>query len=390
MITKIRIQNFKSLEDVTLECSNLNVLTGLNGMGKSSVIQTLLLLKQSFESGYMVHDGLMLNGDLVTIGSGKEALYEFAKEEAISFNLEFKIDNKFFEESWAYVYEKNNGEKDSEERKFMDSDYLPYSDEFRKVKNSLNNYNFFKRDTFKYLNAERLVKNEYDVSDAYVVRKRSLGKHGEYTAHFLNHYEYEEINPELLYDGVETNQLLIQVSAWLNDISPKTKVIPQRVPGANSIKLRFQFEGIGSTKELSPLNVGFGITYTLPILVALLSSKPGDVLILENPEAHLHPGGQAMIGRLIAKVANSGVQIFLETHSDHIINGILVSIYRENKGIEKGIRSDNVRINFIEREMDKMSSKVELINVRENGRIIGVPDGFFDQYSKDMKIIIGF
>lgn len=69
-------------------------------------------------------------------------------------------------------------------------------------------------------------------------------------------------------------------------------------------------------------NVGFGISYVLPIVLALVKAKKGELIILENPEAHLHPRGQRKMGELIARAAQGGVQVIVETHSDHILNGI--------------------------------------------------------------------
>lgn len=398
MISKIVIKNFKSLEDVNIDCSNLNVLTGLNGMGKSSIIQALLLLRQSYERGFLQNEGLSLNGDLVNIGTGKEALYEFAKTEEINFSLEFSENSKLKNNSWYFTYEVNNADTLEDENKYFRSDFLPFSelDPDSKKKDdtpvNLETYTFFKRNTFQYLNADRWVKNEYDISDFHVIRNRNLGIHGEFTTHFLDQYGTKPINPEFLFPGIETNELLLQVSAWMSEISPGTKVKTERIGGVNSVKLRYQLEGNGeSTSDMAPLNVGFGITYVLPVLVSLLSAREGDIIIIENPESHIHPKGQSSIGKLMAKVAESGVQIFVETHSDHIINGILVSLNKNSKNIEKGISLNNLKINFIGRnENNIFSSKIIPIKMKEDGRIHGIPEDFFDQYSKDMKTIIGF
>lgn len=388
MITKIKIQNFKSFEDVSLECRHLNVLTGLNGMGKSSIIQAILLLRQSHERGMLQREGLSLNGDLLEIGTVKDILYEFTQSELgkISIEIEFNGGNaENNKKSWNFV--RNTIVQD-----YKDSDYMPFSGDDDIPEYDSDEFSLFKNNAFKYLNADRWVKNEYLSSDYYVVRNRYLGKHGEYTSHYLVEYQTEEINPNFIFqEGTKINQLGIQVSEWMSEISPNIKIIAEKIKGSNSVKLRYQYEcNTLSTNEILPINIGFGITYILPVLVALLSSRKGDILIIENPESHIHPKGQSIIGKLIAKVAESGVQIFVETHSDHIINGILVSLYKNNKSIEKGISSDNLNISFINRKENAISSEVVSIHVEENGRIKGIPENFFDQYSKDMKEILGF
>ena len=94
MIRKLRLQNFKCFEDLSLELGSLTLLAGLNGMGKSSVLQSLLLLRQSYLQGILEETGLALNGDLVSIGTAADALFEEAIEEKIGFELALENDIK--------------------------------------------------------------------------------------------------------------------------------------------------------------------------------------------------------------------------------------------------------------------------------------------------------
>jgi len=84
-----------------------------------------------------------------------------------------------------------------------------------------------------------------------------------------------------------------------------------------------------------PIHVGFGLTQVFPILVAVLSAPPGDILLIENPEVHLHPAGQALMGQFLADVARAGVQVILETHSDHVLNGIRRPVKAERLAAER-------------------------------------------------------
>lgn len=392
MISKISIQNFKSFDNVEIDCSYLNIMSGLNGMGKSSIIQALLLLRQSHQSGFLQTEGLSLRGELVDIGTGKDALYQFAKKEEINFSINFFNNEELTTEDWIFAYEAN---EEGEEYTYSGSDIMPYASKKEDThRKNLDKYSLFKHNTFKYLHADRWVKNQYEVSDFQVVRNRSLGKHGEYATHYIAHYgtrTEEQVNDLLLYPGTLEKTLEYQISAWMNEISPNTTVIAEKIIGSDLAKLRYIFKGKNdSSTEINPLNVGFGITYALPVLVALLNAKSEDILIIENPESHIHPKGQSALAKLIAKVAGLGVQIFIETHSDHIINGILIAINQDRKNIDKAITPDKVKINFISRKDDAFTSKNDAISVLENGRLTGAPKDFFDQYSKDMKTIIGF
>ena len=108
MIEKIVIKNFKSIKHTETKISNLNLLMGLNGMGKSSFIQSLLLLMQSDK----LEDNFVdLNGILAQIGQGRDALYQFAEEERITLGLTFGKDLDFL---WNFVYQKDKEKLHSE------------------------------------------------------------------------------------------------------------------------------------------------------------------------------------------------------------------------------------------------------------------------------------
>ena len=92
MINKLHIKNYKILKDNQFELSNLNIFTGLNGMGKSSLIQTLLLLRQSYlQNNFLEKEGLLLKHEdnYVDIGRAKDA---FSIDAETSENIFFGID----------------------------------------------------------------------------------------------------------------------------------------------------------------------------------------------------------------------------------------------------------------------------------------------------------
>lgn len=384
MIKKISIQNFKSLKKVNLECGNLNLLTGLNGMGKSSAIQAMLLLRQSYQQGYL-NKGLSLNGSLTNIGVGKDAFYEYAERgEPITFSLAFANDETIEEKTWNFGYEETS-DPDINPSEMDSLVYIEDTD----IPNDLSHFSLF-NNRFQYLNAERWVRDQYLRSDIEVVKNRNIGKHGEYAPHFLVHYgnkTEENINDARAYPGIESKTLSDQVSAWMQEISPGVQVNPERITGINAVKLGFKFTTTtGKTRDYTATNVGFGITYVLPVVTALLSAKPGDILLIENPESHIHPKGQSAIGRLITITAGLGVQIFIETHSDHVINGICVAVY------QGFLSNDLTKVHFFEKE-DTQTIGHE-IEIMPNGRINKKNKkennikGFFDQFEIDLEKLL--
>src|SRR5260221_6265573 len=83
-----------------------------------------------------------------------------------------------------------------------------------------------------------------------------------------------------------------------------------------------------ATDRLRPQNVGYGLSHVLPILTACLGAQTGALLLIENPESHLHPSGQSAMGEFLAQVASAGIQLIVETHSDHVLNGIRRAVKR--------------------------------------------------------------
>jgi predicted ATPase len=178
MLNFLRIQNFKAFGDVSIQFKPLTVMAGLNGMGKSSVLQSLLLLRQSFEQR-LLSEGLALNGDLVKIGTGKDALFEWAESDDISFELGFKsesIENL----CWIYQYDR--------ESDVIETKNAP------KIASDLHNFCLF-NDYFHYLQSERLGPRTVSEMSDYLVRQHfQIGISGEYTAHFMSTFGNERIH----------------------------------------------------------------------------------------------------------------------------------------------------------------------------------------------------
>lgn len=93
--------------------------------------------------------------------------------------------------------------------------------------------------------------------------------------------------------------------------------------------MQFGFENNNSSRKFESYNVGFGYSYILSIIVSALIAKEGNILIIENPEAHLHPKAQLNLSYLLAKLTGNGVQVFIETHSEHIVNGFRIAALKD-------------------------------------------------------------
>ena len=194
---------------------------------------------------------------------------------------------------------------------------------------------------------------------------------------------------------VDESCLLDEVNRWMSVVSPGADIeIERHQCGDDEMFVeKVEFGDGGERRSFKPQNVGFGISYTLPVIVALLTAQPEDIIIIENPEAHLHPKGQAAMGNLIARAVASGVQVFVETHSDHVVNGIRAAV---KDGI---VKPSDVNIAFFERkehdvpEEDGTShqeiySEVRNIRVDKNGSLSEYPDGFLDEWNNQLMELI--
>lgn len=384
MLQSLRIRNFKLHEDTTIQFGGLTILTGMNGMGKSTILQALLLLRQSFQSNRL-KKSLNLRGDLVDLGvSGKLACQAVDSDE-----MKLDILYKDFYRLFTFTYPEDGLETYLPylDDRNMDVDDIDFDEEeslFLMSKKSLFNENF------QYISAFRFGPMPfYNRDSAVVSQDKQISKiqgKCEYTIHFLYQFKNLKILEELSLPDSSNNfnyQLGKQVELWLQAISPNIHFNIQ--PSGEDFKVNYSFdrENNRSTDEMSAINTGFGISYLLPILVAILSAKPGSLILIENPEAHVHPKGQAILMALVAKAVKAGIQIIIETHSDHIVNGALVNVKR---GI---LSNEDVKIYFFNRDEHLHIANTHKLEVTAQGQILRPPKDFFDQMQIDLRVLTG-
>jgi predicted ATPase len=360
ILQQLSLENFKRFTFQSIPLNYLTVLSGLNGTGKSSVIQALLLLRQSHQQNPLNSVGLALNGELVNIGTAQDALHAEAQQDRISFEIGLESGEAV---EWTFDYD-------------TPADVLSLKSPY--VNDRIWQLSLF-TDSFQYLQAERLgPRRFFETSDFQVQQHRQLGTQGEYTAHYLSLFgDSEKIaDPALAHPSQKSPNLLLQVEAWLGEVSPGIRLSINARSDMDLVNLQFSFAG-GS--KFRATNVGFGITYTLPVIVAILAAKPGSLLIIENPEAHLHPKGQAQMGELLARAASIGIQVIIETHSDHVLNGIRLAVHGGR------LQPDRVALNFFQHQQEPavISPKID-----RHGRIDQWPDGFFDEWDKSLDALL--
>ena len=282
-------------------------------------MQAIGVLRQSYDSGGRT-EGLALVGELVQLGKYGDVLTEGSVNDTVAISV--TEDDVTYR--WMF-----GGPVDANQLYFAAAPAdLP---------------NFLTSGHFQYLQADRIVpKTLYPQAPQRARDNGFLGSQGQYTADYLTLASQMPIrpkrrfpksgvglSPELLDKVVPTDCLLDQVNGWLQPLSPGIRLNSVGITGTDEVLLQYSYAG--RLKEVTsnyyrPTNVGFGLTYSLPIVVARLAAQSGALLLLENPEAHLHPQAQTALGELLARCASDGVQIIVETHSDHLLNGVRLAV----------------------------------------------------------------
>jgi predicted ATPase len=237
---------------------------------------------------------------------------------------------------------------------------------------------------FCYLGAEHIGPlNEYSASQWNREGLNPLGKRGEYAVPFLAlEGDRFRVPGQLCLPTGKTNRLFDQVTAWISELSPGVKIGARYNPFEERAKLDISYSGQRLDSALFlPVNVGFGIHYVLPLVVALLTADPNGILIVENPESHLHPRGQSRMANLIARVAGQGTQVICESHSDHIINGIRIAVK------EKVIKSSDLAVIYFDKDEDQITYTTEIV-VDRDGNLSDYPEGLLDEWGIQMSALI--
>ena len=441
MITQIEIENFKCFKNrVSFPLGKLTLLTGVNGRGKSTLLQSLLLMRQSIE-----HDEntgkILLNGSCVNLNSFDDVRNkDTLRDKAIAFKYHYKsifapsIEKGFFE------YHLTENPKDemilqipqlsSYAQSTIKSEHILFNIE-RIFNRIYKNYYLYKDPDLTILaNLSHLVPRKFDTNLSHLVppeinRQASLdsimdnlphslespflsalnfhrihyisadrigpqdfytkstldkfpnvGARGELTANLLYKKQGDLVDDRLCL-GEDAKTLITQTEAWLSKIFGGAKL---EIPSSKSSILELLFNTSASKDRFKPANVGFGFHSVLPIIVSGLIAKEGEILIVENPEIHLHPRAQSELTKFLAKVSSCGVQVLVESHSDHILNGLRIAV------LDKIINSEDLSILYFQNDLE---NPVVQISVQSDGGIDEWPDDFFDQTSKDFERLFG-
>lgn len=373
MITSILLENFKCFRKTDeIPFRQITLLTGSNGRGKSSLFQALLLLAQSASAGKNI-EHLKFNGHFVALGTFEDVLRRQAEDEVFSIAL---TSDDVYENRVKFVCEQDSvtsrkaqfrhfyvlnrqGESDDLMEQVGDSSESSYEGRVMQASSSVTLLG--QLSNVLYVSADRQGPTSYveqiDNEDV-----DPVGIHGEYAINTL-------CDKQAVLEAVKKDLSYVMGGASLS------------ASELNADYIKLLIDSKDGQDGFKPINVGFGYSYILPIIVAPHIAESNSKIFIENPEAHLHPGAQSRLMEVLIRLAKQkNLQLFIETHSDHIINALRIAVKFHKDTLEK----EEASIIHITRENEDVEPIVWPISINENGDLSNYPKDLQEEWGLQM------
>ena len=405
MITELSVQNFKSWKDMgKRQIAPLTGFFGANSSGKTSILQTLLMLKQTVERP-PDWNGIIDFGDdnsLVNLGSFDDLIHKHRRDSPLGLSLSWKFSEKLslpdVEEvdTLSFEFAINNVENSTSEPSF---NYRINEQQFGVVWRARNVCSVF---TSRESHIGAIPFRCYGIYDAPLHVKelfsplqtrfenlfRSICYLGPLREYPRRHYAWqgkhspgvgqrgEDMVTALFSGRIQLRSLDEQIPKWLQRLD---LIDSYRLNPISSSERDYEFlvRKYKGGPEVRLTDVGFGVSQVLPVLVLCYYVPEGSILILEQPEAHLHPKVQSELADLLIEVVKERqLQIILESHSEHLLIRLMRRIAEEQ------ISADDTAFYFC--EMNEGVSEIERLNVDDYGNITNWPQHFFGDEMGDL------
>lgn len=370
MLKTVSIENFKCFgtEVCSIPLRKVTVLYGKNGRGKSTLIQSLLIIAKTMRNNNNV-DTLLLMNDLAALGSFEDVLNSMANKKEFSIGLvteKEEVQMCFVPVADKPQLARLNGLKLNGRERFES-----YGTDDKEDQNDSKLRGVTISDIEILQNLKDL---EYVAADrkgpVNVVQRLDalpdnwIGTKGEY---LINVLAKKDLN------------FLAEVEHALSTILTGAAI---KINHKDTERIELFLNSQDGAVTYKPVNVGFGYSYVLPVIIMALIANEGATIIVENPEAHLHPGAQSrLMEYLITKAEERGLQLIVESHSDHVVNGMRIAIKKGELNHTEGI------INYFDRD-DNGMPQIEHIYVDNKGELSAYPDDFLDEWTKQLLQLI--
>ncbi len=325
MIDVLIIDGYKSIRHKTIPLKKLNVLAGLNSSGKSSVIQALRILGRVAEN----------KEDVLPENCGDEATLRNRHEAKMELTATFG---------------------DNGERKVQYTQRQGKQPDFPAI---------------IYVGADRIGPRTVYPS----MKDEQMDAQGKNVLRCIEERDGLVLPETLVAPNNDEEGFRFVVQGWLQEITPGVRFNMNKVEG--------QEAHTASYNEALPTNVGFGLSYSLPIIVAILMgvTDKNTIVLLENPEAHIHAKGQTALADLMCRAAAAGAQIVVETHSDHLFDGVRIYA-KEHVGFAKHVNMAWFRLD------EEETTDIEYPMLQDDGSLNQWPEDMFRQFMNNAERLL--
>ncbi|MDQ7026928.1 MAG: DUF3696 domain-containing protein [Anaerolineae bacterium] len=340
MFTRMKLENFKSWQALDIEMAPLTLLFGTNSSGKSSILQSILLIWQTIiKTRWLAINFGGTASDFTDVGGFREMVFEHNLENTVRINIEPSFDLRMWQAKNDVEYSVDEG---------------------------INTFT---------INDDGILSYHY-LGPLRLYPKRSYLWSG--VAPYTIEPDGENTIAALIESTRRDNQLLDNVSKWLiksglvggfkvNPLDKDNRFYETQVEIGNAIS--------------NLLDVGFGISQVLPVITLLYFAPRHSIVLLEQPELHLHPRAQAHLADLMLHVAQERkLQLIVESHSEHLLRRLQRRIAEED---HEFANPDNIKMYFC--DMGDNGSTIQSVGVDEYGQIQNWPDKFFGDITGDLE-----
>jgi hypothetical protein len=416
LIEEIRVQGYKSLVDATLHVRPLTLLAGTNSSGKSSIMQPLLLIKQTMEANYNPAGALILNGAHVQADTAGELLSILTSEDQFSLKISgekilgdtvnqgvFEVGYKKVGPDFELEYQRtiHANEPAREMTLLMGQESIaellastvsrmgiPPDKAHRIHARVINKNGFLRLAPFLDNDTEQSLGTHYftgAVEDEIERLMHVPGLRGKaqrsYNATYFDHrvkgtFDLYAAGTVSQWQEQGNTEALTQLNDSLRRLG-LTDTVTAKVKNANEVELsvsRLPAGRKGKPRKVDMVNiadVGIGVSQVLPIVVALIAAQEGQLVYVEQPELHLHPRAQVVMAELLAEAANRGVRVIVETHSSLLLLTVQTMV------AEGDLKPDDVGLHWFSRDA-KGATTVRFEQPDENGAYGDWPEDFGD------------
>lgn len=405
MFNQLRLTNFKAWKNTgPIALKPVTMLLGTNSSGKSTLIQSLLLLKQTVQSpDRTVH--LNLGGDevndLFNFG-GFENVLNQAAQSPRQFSIGFDFQRDGGTRVNAGQFDCTYGQTSSGSVAIQALELRTGARRFRAVRRDKGAFSILVDDDAqprlkgRNYTPERSIAFSADAiadlaQDGPLVEDLSLAIRRELESIIYlgplrrkpeRDYPWNKTKPgdvgidgrsaidallaSALLKGEDQNHIVNGVSEWLKRMKVADSLEVRQQGRSNRYELIVHRDGVACNLG----DVGIGVSQVLPVLVVAHFAPPGSTIILEEPEIHLHPLAQSVLAEMFVSVSRQRkVQFIVETHSEHLFRRMQTLMAKQK------VKPDGVGMYFVERS--RQAAKLRTLELDEFGRVKNWPPEFF-------------